>query len=297
MRRFTWRAFARFIAPLVVLVAAACASSKIIYEDHSPQGDLYVTETPDGMRTLMFQLNGAMQSVGRADDPDVLELPYARGMLTALVLSPQPKRILVIGLGGGTLPRVLRKHYPGAMIDVAEIDPRVVDVAKRYFGLVEDDHLRVHVGDGRAFVESIGKPTYDVVMLDAFGGDLVPPALATVEFLRAVRAVLTPGGVVASNVWDAPYNRQHDDMVATYRAAFDSVYVLPIPRTVNTVVIGLPRVVRMDGASFEAASRKLAADKHFGYDLAEGAATGLRSAAQYTSGRVLRDAPASAATR
>jgi spermidine synthase len=294
MRRLTWRAFARrafarLVALLVVLVAAACASSKIIYEDHSPQVDLYVTEAPDGMRTMMFRLNGAMQSMGRADDPDVLELPYARGMLTALVFSPQPKRVLIVGLGGGTLPRVLRKHYPDAMIDVAEIDPRVVDVAKRYFGLVEDDHLRVHVGDGRAFIEAIGKPTYDVVMLDAFGGDLVPPALATVEFLRAVRAVMMPGGAVVSNVWDAPYNRQHDDMVATYRAAFDSVYVLPVPRTVNTVVIGLPRVVRIDGASFEAAGRKLAADQHFRYDLAEGAGSGLRSASQYTSGRVLRD--------
>ena len=104
MRRLTWRAFARrafarLVALLVVLVAAACASSKIIYEDHSPQGDIYVTEAPDGMRTMMFRLNGAMQSMGRADDPDVLELPYARGMLTALVFSPQPKRVLIVGLG------------------------------------------------------------------------------------------------------------------------------------------------------------------------------------------------------
>jgi spermidine synthase len=95
--------------------------------------------------------------------------------------------VLVVGLGGGTLPQFLRMAYPYARIDVAEIDPAVVRVAEDYFNLRQDERLRVDVGDVRAFVESAAPGSYYIIILDAYGVGTVPRHLTTVEFLRAGR--------------------------------------------------------------------------------------------------------------
>lgn len=84
-------------------------------------------------------------------------------------------------------------------MDVVEIDPRVVDVAKQYFALPQDQRLQVHVGDGRRFLERNSKQ-YDMIILDAYFAKSIPFQLATHEFMTAVKARLKPGGVAAFNV-------------------------------------------------------------------------------------------------
>jgi len=69
-------------------------------------------------------------------------------MVLGLAFVEQPKRVLIVGLGGGTIPSLLRKHYPKMTIDVVDIDPDVVAVAKKYFGFHEDDAMHVRVADG-----------------------------------------------------------------------------------------------------------------------------------------------------
>ena len=175
------------------------------------------------MRTLLFAQDGARQSVVKPGDPEHLELPYARYTFAGLALCEGPRRILVVGLGGGTLPGFLRKHYPDAAIDVVEIDPDVVDVAKMFFGFREDQLMRVHVGDGRQFIENIRQPSYDVILLDAFGSHSVPPHLTTQEFLQAVRRALMPSGVAVGNIWKRSQNPLYDAMVRTYEEVFDQL--------------------------------------------------------------------------
>src|SRR6266853_4408788 len=141
------------LSALAALSVLACAAETVIYEKPSHYNTIVVTEDSNGLRTLLFERGGSRQSVVKPGDPDHLELPYARVALAGLALCEEPRRILIVGLGGATLPMFLRKHYPSAAIDVAEIDPGVVDVAKQFFGFREDELTHAHVGDGRQFIE------------------------------------------------------------------------------------------------------------------------------------------------
>src|SRR5882762_11640711 len=155
-----------YAAAFAALAALGCAAQTVIHERASPYNNIIVTEDRDGLRTLLFERFGGRQSVVKPGDPDHLELAYARVALAGLALCEGPRRILVVGLGAGSLPMFLRKHYPAAAIDVAEIDPGVVDVAKQFFGFREDERTRAHVGDGRQFIEK-ARQGYDIVFLDA----------------------------------------------------------------------------------------------------------------------------------
>src|SRR5438093_10956463 len=169
-RRYLRAGLFAVIAPCVL----AWAAQTVIYEKASRYNTIVVTEDSKGLRTLLFERGGARQSVVKPGDPDHLELSYARVAFVGLALCEEPRRVLVVGLGGGTLPMFLRAHYPGATIDVAEIDPEVVDVAKKFFGFVDDELLRAYVGDGRQFIERARQADYDVIFLDAFGAHDVP---------------------------------------------------------------------------------------------------------------------------
>src|SRR3989304_9671116 len=105
----------RRLFPLAVLVLLSCyavaaAQQKSLYQKQSPYNTVVVAEDDQGMRTLLFGSEGVRQSVVKVGDPDHLELPYAQAMVSGLALYPEPKRVLVVGLGGGTIPSFLHKH-------------------------------------------------------------------------------------------------------------------------------------------------------------------------------------------
>lgn len=120
---------------------------------------------------------------------------------------PDARRVLAIGGGGFAFPKLVAAEHPGVRMDVVEIDPAVVRIARRWFFLDEavalaragGGDLRVVCDDGRAFLER-GAGPYDAVILDAFVGAEPVRSLATVEALRLVRAALAPGGVCLMNV-------------------------------------------------------------------------------------------------
>ncbi len=276
-------------AALVVLSLAACAQT-VIYEKPSAYNTIIVTEDWDGTRTLLFERFGGRQSVVKPGDPDFLGLAYSRTALAGLALCGEPRRVLVVGLGGGSIPMFLRKHYPAAVIDVAEIDPAVVDVARRYFGFREDALTRAQVGDGRAFIENAREP-YDIIFLDAFGARDVPRHLATLEFLQAVRRALAPGGVVVSNVWRPSANPLHHSMLRTHQEAFDELYVLDVPGDVNNIFLALPRRESLGEAELARRARQVSTQGQFRFDLGEQVEYGFRNAGDRDAeGRVLRDA-------
>src|SRR5262245_61525025 len=146
------------ILALLAPTLVSCAADNVIYEKASAYNTIIVTEDDRGMRTLLFERHGTRQSVVKPGDPDHLELAYARTALAGLALCGEPRRMLVLGLGGATLPMFLRKYYPSAAIDIVEIDPEVVEVAKRFFGFREDDRMRAYVADGRRLIEGLREP-------------------------------------------------------------------------------------------------------------------------------------------
>jgi spermidine synthase len=266
----------------------ALAQQKVLYEKASPYTKIKVTEDENGLRTLLFD-NDVRQSVGKAGDPAHLELPYARSMPAGLAFVDPPQRMLIVGLGGGTIPSFLHKHYPRTHIDVVDIDPDVVDVAKRFFGFREDATLRAYVNDGRRFVEESRRP-YDVIFLDAYGPDNIPDHLATREFLEAVRRKLTPRGIAVANVWSSHSNPLYHSMVRTYQEVFDELYLQDVPGAGNRILVALPWKAQFRTADLAQRARRIAREKNFPFDLEKLVTSGCRQLTEKDAeGDLLRD--------
>lgn len=205
------------------------AGAAQIHSERSIYRNLFVVEN-NGLRCLTFRRAVATerQTCMRVDDPQHLEFPYTRMMLGSLLVKPDPKRVLIIGLGGGTLPMALREMFPDLEIDAVEIDPAVTRVAEKFFNFKRDDKLRVAEEDGRVFVKKAIKSgtRYDIVMLDAFADDYIPEHLSTQEFLKEVKSILTPDGVVAANTFSS--SRLYPYESVTYESVFGPFYNLKL---------------------------------------------------------------------
>jgi spermidine synthase len=189
-----------------------------------------------GSRCLCFtrQCTIGRQSCMDLTRPDRLVFEYTRMMLGALLLNPEPHDVLVIGLGGGSLPRALAELLPQAQIDLVEIDPAVVRVAGDYFSFHATDRLHVYTEDGRSFVRrsARGPRRYDLIMLDAYDHQYIPEHMLTEEFLREVRSLLRPGAVLAANTFSN--SRLYDNESVTYARVFGGFFNL---RRGNRVIL------------------------------------------------------------
>ena len=215
------------LALLVGGIAPAMASQKLIHSERSLYREVLVYED-SGTRCLCFTrwCTIGRQSCVLLEHPERLVFEYARMMLGALYLEPEPRRILIIGLGGGTLPRTLERLLPDAQIDVVEIDRAVVQVAQQYFGFAPDARVHVIVEDGRAYVRSVQHTStrYDLIMLDAYDHQYIPEHMLTREFLSEVRSLLNPEGIVAANTFST--SRLYQNESVTYASVFGSFYNL-----------------------------------------------------------------------
>ncbi|MDR3686548.1 MAG: fused MFS/spermidine synthase [Coriobacteriia bacterium] len=164
-----------------------------MYEHISPFHRLAVTDN-NGVRLLKFERN--QQSSMRLDDPFDTDIEYVAYFHIALAIQPAATRVLVLGLGGGTVVKRMWRDYPEMRIDAVEID---AEVAFELFELPRDERIAVFVGDGREYVRTTIE-TYDIIIVDAFDDDHVPPHLLTEEFLRELRDRLAEKGVVAFNL-------------------------------------------------------------------------------------------------
>jgi spermidine synthase len=276
-------------AALFVCVALVRAEPTVLYEKPSLFGTIVVTEEQEGLRVLRFSRDGARQSLVKHGDPEYLGLPYASVVFVGLALCTEPRRMLVVGLGGGTLPMFLRRHYPDAVIDAVDIDPDVVDVAKQFFGFREDGGMRAHVDDGRRFIEQAQRP-YDAIFLDAFASTQLPAHLTTQEFLHAVRRAVKPDGVVIGNLWGRNFNPLFDSMVRTYQEVFDELFILDVRGADNKILLALPRAQPLSRAELVGLASGVSTAKRFRFDLGELAGYGFfRAQVKNQEARVLRD--------
>ncbi len=223
---------------ILAATAAMPADARVIHKERS----LYQTILVDKAGSTVCLKFGARrnqrnQSCIDQRRPREMVFAYTRMMLAALLLNPSPRRVLIVGLGGGTLPTALEAIYPEAIIDGVEIDPAVVSVAERYFGFVATERLRVHVRDARAFVKrAAGKgDSYDLIMLDAFNSDYIPEHLMTREFLLEARSLLTEGGALAANTFAS--SRLYDHESVTYSDVFGPFFNLRLPESSNRVIL------------------------------------------------------------
>jgi spermidine synthase len=213
--------------------ALACATQaqaqaqKLVHSQRSLYREVLVYES-GGERCMCFTrlCRVGRQSCIDVRAPDRIVMNYPQMMLSALFVAPAPRSILIIGLGGGTIPRTLERMLPQSRIDVVEIDPAVVQVAKDYFGFRVSQRVRVVEADGRVFVKRAIRENqrYDLIMLDAFDHEYIPEHLLTQEFLLEVKSLLTPDGLLAANTFSSSKLYDHESM--TYASVFPEFFNL-----------------------------------------------------------------------
>jgi spermidine synthase len=183
--------------------------------------DIFVGKDGNLLR-LTFHWKGYyfQESQANLADPDDLPMLYARAVTIAAIYPQDVKRVLVVGLGGGGLSTYLARFLPDATIDSVELDPGVIDVAKKYFGIRETSKSRFFDSDGRVFLNRHKEP-YDLIIVDAFTGSYIPFHLMTKEFYSLVRDRLTPHGVAAFNI--LPGTKLYDSNLRTLTTVFDRV--------------------------------------------------------------------------
>lgn len=223
---------------LLALATASDASPRRIHSERSLYRNIVVTEDA-GRRCLKFTVRREEhdQSCQYVADPQRLVFPYARMMFASMLANPRPRRVLMVGLGGGSIPTVLQRLAPGASVDVVEIDDAVVRVAERFFRFRQTDTMKVSVVDARVFVKRAlqRNQRYDLILLDAFTGDYIPEHLMTKEFLLECRQLLTPDGVLAANTFAVSELYHHES--TTYQAAFGEVLTLRSPDSLNRIIV------------------------------------------------------------
>ena len=154
----------------------------------------------------------------RISRPWDLELAYTRAMMAYLLFHPTPDTVLMVGLGGGSLAKFIRKHRPATRITAVEIDDRVITAARAHFELPPDDAtLQVIEADGALYMRQ-HPASADIILLDGFDGGNQVEALATETFYAACRRALQPGGILVVNLWgrDTHFTEYFARLVRTF---------------------------------------------------------------------------------
>jgi spermidine synthase len=152
-------------------------------------------------RSLYFSLED-VQSRMRLREPDVLDLRYTRTMMGFLLLHPQPRSILMVGLGGGSLAKFCRRHLPAARIEVVEVNARVIGFREAFRVPKDDERFRVVEAEASEYMARASR-RHDVILLDAFGARGLPKQLSTQRFYDDCLDTLEPGGVLVVNLHTA----------------------------------------------------------------------------------------------
>ncbi|HAG70629.1 MAG TPA: spermidine synthase [Gammaproteobacteria bacterium] len=227
-----------FFSALLLFSFSVTASAETIHEERSKYRDIAVTQNGD-RRCLLFNVHRGdrNQTCLYVSEPDRLVFDYTKMSFAGLLLKPAPEKILIIGLGGGSLPLTFNDLFPDAQIDTIEIDDAVVRVAKQFFFFEENENMKVYVDDGRPFIKraSIRKQKYDYIVLDAFSGDYIPEHMLTQEFLEEVKSIMTDDGVLVANTFST--SRLYDHESVTYQRVFGEFYNFRLPTSGNRIII------------------------------------------------------------
>ncbi|MDY6764329.1 MAG: fused MFS/spermidine synthase, partial [Halobacteria archaeon] len=228
--------FKHSVLVLVLLLGAFVGNSygvttlgDTVYKTQTPYQNLKVVD--DGnVRTLY--LDGQPQSAMYLDRPYRHVFDYTRYFHIPLLMTDDVDRVLFIGGGGFTGPKIFAKKY-NVTVDVVEIDPEVIRVAKEYFRVNESEKLRIYNMDGRRFLETTEKE-YDLIILDAYRKDKVPFHMTTKEFMDLAYDKLDDDGILFANLISAPSGPGSKFYRAEYKTisqVFPRVYSFPTSNT------------------------------------------------------------------
>ena len=185
------------------------------------------------MRHLFFNTLGTQSSM-RLDEPDALVAAYTRKMMAFLLFMPEPRHVLMIGLGGGSLAKFCFRHLPQTRISVIEINADVIALREHFAIPPDDERFEVIHGDGAALLSSMPL-TPDVILIDAFDEVGVAPSLASSDFYRHASQSLTAAGVLVMNL--SGQKSRYPVHIENIRAAFGgAVRLVPVQADGNVLL-------------------------------------------------------------
>jgi spermidine synthase len=149
-------------------------------------------------RRLQFDLY-TVQSAMHLDHPDRLILAYTRKMMAFLLFNRAPARVLLLGLGGGSLAKFCYRHLPYTAITAVEVNPDVIALREEFCVPADDDRFRVICTDAVDYVARLGL-SQDVILADACNRDGIAPELNAIEFYQQVHRCLFSSGVFVANM-------------------------------------------------------------------------------------------------
>jgi len=220
--------------------AGAQSDRRVVFERISQYHHIQVYDE-DGLRTLSF--NGSYESKMYLANPLAGHFEYTEYFQMPFIWNPDIKRVLMAGLGGGSTQRAFQHYFTNVVTDTVEIDPAVVDVARRYFNVVETPALRIHTNDARQCLRR-DTNSYDLIVMDAYAttryGSSIPPHLITKEFFALANSRLSAKGVLAYNVIGQIHGSREKliaSLCRTLKEIFPQVYLFPAEESQNVVFI------------------------------------------------------------
>jgi spermidine synthase len=270
-----WLPAAALVAALLAIPPGTIKGSsagRVIYETETEYQYARVVQYPDGVRRLELNEGQAIHSIYHPGG--VLTGGYWDGLLVDpfAALGAPPRRVAMLGTAAGTVARSYARYLPSSSVDAVEIDGKLLDIGRRYFGLQARPQLRTITEDARPFLRQT-PDRYDVIMVDAYRQPYIPFYLTTKEFFALARDRLARAGVVAINVGHPERSDRLERVLsATLRAVFPNVVRDPMEPT-NTILMASD--APLTSARLAAAARTLPADLR---PLALRAATRLRPA-------------------
>ena len=222
---------------LVFSAAGQASAGGIIYEKETLYHRLIVQDNIiSGTRTLL--LDNHFHSAMDLRDPDRIVFQYTKYFHLGPAFSPEIVNVLFIGGGGFSGPKQFLRDYPNMNIDVVEVDPEVIRVAKEYFLVPESPRLRVFAQDGRTFLSETDR-IYDLIILDAYAKSYVPFHLMTREFHELAFTRMSDDGILISNMITSLTGRTSDLFRAelkTMEDIFSSIKIFPVSGDAGGIV-------------------------------------------------------------
>jgi len=170
--------------PRIIHTADSVISGKINVWDH--QG------------SLVLEVGGYPQSIS-LNTPNLKERYWFRAVEEVGGRLVAPRRVLVIGVGGGTILHLFSWKFPGVAITGVEIDPEIVRVARDFFELDRVPNLTLVLADGKDFVANYQGERFDLSFVDAYLGGNFPLAFEEEVFLRRLQRITRASGLIAIN--------------------------------------------------------------------------------------------------
>ncbi len=220
---------------------------KLVHKDYWNDHLVEIKDNGD-YRSLYFASH-ILQSRMSLASPHRLVLSYTQYMLLSILFNPPPKSVLIVGIGSGSFVRFLHHHFPACKIDAVDYSHHIIDVARGYFQLPENENVAVHCLDGFAFLQNNGtikrEKEYDLILVDAFDDKGMAPTIYSEKFFRLCARSISSKGVVSCNTWSG--NKKFLKKIRTILTdSFTGQIHLPIPGMGNIIVLSMGEEVAWD---------------------------------------------------